>query len=205
MSKDDEQVLCVPASRLGECGIHDGFTRTDGDVVLRALLARGEFHRRGDVEDDPKYRQIVTYDLVISTLGPGPLVFTYHRRGDEERLRQQSCGVGGHVVHDDFRPSGKVSVASFEKARRRELAEELSFDEGPGVAERIEGFIAISGSAVDRVHLGVVHGLLVPGIVRGNSRETSESRMIPVSEFRKPAVLDRFEPWSKIVISLLLL
>jgi predicted NUDIX family phosphoesterase len=144
MLKSDEQVLCVPASRLGECGVNPGFTRTSGDVVLRALLARGVFLPRGDVEENPKYRQIVTYDLIVSTAeGPErPLVFTYHRRGDEGRLRQHSCGVGGHLTAEDFRTAraeGGPTVAAFNRARWRELSEEVYIDAMPTMMHRLEG------------------------------------------------------------------
>jgi predicted NUDIX family phosphoesterase len=208
MLKSDEQVLCVPASRLGECGVNPGFTRTSGDVVLRALLARGVFLPRGDVEENPKYRQIVTYDLIVSTAeGPErPLVFTYHRRGDEGRLRQHSCGVGGHLTAEDFRTAraeGGPTVAAFNRARWRELSEEIYIDAMPTMMHRLEGFIAIDANPVDRVHLGVVHRVVVPGIVRGNSAETEESRLVPADQLRQPAMFERFEPWSKIIIYML--
>jgi predicted NUDIX family phosphoesterase len=101
-------------------------------------------------ENDRRYRQVCPY-VIFQCTDTGRFL-TYRRSPSESRLDGLlSIGVGGHVDE----PEG-VSDALY-----REVMEELGVDvEFPpeGMSHPVfKGKIALSGSAVDSVHLGLVY------------------------------------------------
>ncbi len=191
----EERVLVVSAAELDRLGRFQGFS-AEVDRDLDALLAPGSagFRPRLQVEDDPTWKQIITYVIFRS----GDLAFAYTRgkAGTEARLhRLRSLGVGGHV--DEADADGRGTLEAYEVAVARELAEEVVVA-SPGRIRRV-GLINDDSTAVGRVHLGVVHLFdLDRPDVRAREDGLAEAGFVPIASLS--GLRDRFETWSQICI-----
>lgn len=191
----DVRVLVVPGAELDRLGRFQGFS-PEADRYLTALLApgRGEFRPRGEVEDDPSFKQIIPYVVFRA----GDRVFCYTRgssQGEARLHRLRSLGVGGHV--DEADADGVATLDAYELALRRELDEEVAIA-SPGTLRRV-GLINDDATPVGRVHLGVVHVYdLVRPSVSPREAGLAEPGFVPVADLT--AQSDRFESWSRICI-----
>jgi predicted NUDIX family phosphoesterase len=197
--KTDERVLVVPGAQLDRLGRFQGFS-PEADRYLSALLVPEfmDYRPRSQVEEDPRYKQIIPY--VVFRSGAG--VFCYRRgpsQGEARLHRLRSLGVGGHVSEEDAQ--GGRTLDAYESALRRELEEEVSLG-SPGRIRRV-GLINDDATPVGRVHLGVVHlyELERPDLT---PREDglAEAGFLPVATVR--SLLPEFESWSQICIDSLL-
>ena len=59
MNKDDEQILVVKSDVIFEKGIWRGLKTENLDYYLDLIKNNCEFKRRGDVENDPSFQQII--------------------------------------------------------------------------------------------------------------------------------------------------
>ena len=130
---------------------------------------------RDDLETDPRFRQVIPYDVVT---GDG-MTLSYQRKGSEDRLHAfRSIGIGGHVEEPETVEHGML----------RELREEI------GIVVDIErikwhGFILLSETEVDKVHMGVVYSYDVGGQELHFGEEIRDPQWIDM-------LGDRYEPWS---------
>ena len=100
MSKFDEQIIVVPRSVL----FNDDKNAFNGfyiKIILKEktslMLSEYEVKRRGDMEEDPTFKQLISYCLLENEKGE-ILVYERLSGGGEERLHgQSSIGVGGHM------------------------------------------------------------------------------------------------------------
>ena len=198
-NKFDARVLVVPSDHLDRLGRFQGFC-ADADRYLLALL-RPEvagFRKRGLVEDDPRYKQVIPY--VIFRCGDS--VFSYTRgtsQGERRLHRLRSLGVGGHVEEADL--GGRGTLEAYEAALRREVDEEVVVN-SPGVIRRA-GLINDDSNPVGAVHLGVVHLYqLERAEVEPRERGLLEAGFSRVDQL--PAISDQFETWSRFCIESLL-
>jgi predicted NUDIX family phosphoesterase len=195
MSHADERVLVIPSAELDRLGRFQGFS-PEADRFLSSLLVPDlmEYRRRSEVEDDPRFKQIIPYVVFRS----GSAVFCYTRgksQGEARLHRLRSLGVGGHVSEDDAQ--GKKSLEAYESAMRRELDEEVEVA-SRGQVRRV-GLINDDATPVGSVHLGVVHLF-----------ELEEPRVLPREEGLADAefvalstvwtIRQEFETWSRICI-----
>jgi predicted NUDIX family phosphoesterase len=182
----DELVLGLPRERvpggLGWRGVID----RPFEPLLDAIATHGAFRPRGEVEDDPSWKQIIPYLL----LRDGERIFLMKRTraGADARLHDlYSIGVGGHVNPEDGDALGGL---------RREWAEEL--DAGFTPEFRPLGLLNDDDTAVGAVHLGLVFSADAEGRPV-NVRETHKLS----GQFATPdalaAVTDRMETWSSLL------
>lgn len=150
MSKMDEMVAVFPSSLLVHFSKSACYRYSEG--FLNTILSRVSFKRRGDVETDEEWRQLIPYVYLFNTEG---LFLAYRRTpaGGEDRLHAQvSVGFGGHINEDDV--TGDIRQL-LQTAGMRELCEELNFG-GKFIRPLIpSGFLIGYDTAVDRVHFGV--------------------------------------------------
>jgi predicted NUDIX family phosphoesterase len=156
------------------------------EPLLDAIATHGAFRPRGEVEDDPSWKQIIPYLL----LRDGERIFLMKRTraGADARLHDlYSIGVGGHVNPEDGDALGGL---------RREWAEEL--DAGFTPEFRPLGLLNDDDTAVGAVHLGLVFSADAEGRPV-NVRETHKLS----GQFATPdalaAVTDRMETWSSLL------
>lgn len=198
-----EQVLVVPTELFHSLGHFQGFS-SDTERYLDELLnpARTSYRPRGEMEDDPSYKQLIPYVIIRHEDENGaPSVFEYTRgkgQGEKRLHAKRSIGVGGHISSDD--EAADSSLHPYEEGMRRELDEEVII-EAPYTL-RCVGLINDDETPVGRVHLGVVHVLDVERPeVRRREEEILACGFRPVGELLSD--LDGFETWSQICLQAL--
>jgi predicted NUDIX family phosphoesterase len=157
MSPASEQVLCVKREDIFPDGAWHGFVSDGLERHQKVIREQHFFMARADVEDDPKYQQIIPY--VVFRHDNRYLLTHRLRASSERRLRKQySLGVGGHINPGDLEGGDPI-----QDGLKREWEEEVIYD-GSFEAHLI-GLLNDESSPVSKVHLGVVF------LVEGDSPE----------------------------------
>jgi len=197
-----EQVLCVSTEHFHECGHFDGFhacataEALDKYSFLFDPLFQFFFDRKA-AEADHEWKQLIPYVMVCR----GGRVAAYYRgvgQGEDRLHCKRSIGIGGPInpAEDAVEESlpAVTNVPSFVgerylKAVSRELCEELEFENLPesGFPLPIVGLINDDSTDVGKVHLGVVHQLMLPMPV--NCHE-NEDDMLDFAFFTKPQLVE---------------
>jgi predicted NUDIX family phosphoesterase len=195
-----ENVLVVPTSLFRELGYFQGFSTDVARYLPRLLEGRQiEYRPRGEMEEDPSFKQLIPYVLFRWTDENGQTqLFQYQRGGGmgEKRLHaKRSVGIGGHISAIDAAAGNLDHV--YREGMQRELAEEVSIK--TPYTETVAGLINDDETPVGTVHLGVVHLCDVerPAIAP-REEDVLDARFRPVSEIL--ASLDEFETWSQIAV-----
>ena len=148
----EERVLVVPTEVFHSLGHFQGF-RDDVSGLNELLKPEHVSYRpRGEMEEDPSFKQLIPYVIFRHTDDDGVKLFNYTRGGGqgEKRLRSKvSIGVGGHI--STFGDRGE----SYAEGMQRELAEEVTIE--TAYREVVAGMINDDETEVGKVHLGVVH------------------------------------------------
>jgi predicted NUDIX family phosphoesterase len=195
-----EKILVTSAKVLRESGLTNGLL-FDFEDLANIILDRknSQFMDRDEVEDNPKFIQIVSY--VIFGYGNDDYVFSYRRANDgrETRLHgARSLGVGGHVnTYDDECADGNLEDCYVESLRR-EISEELIID--TEIIKQIPlGIIYNDIDDVGKVHLGFVHYIeLAKPQVWPKSPEIAGYKWVAPGYILPEK--DTFEIWSKMLL-----
>jgi len=194
----DEQILVIPEAVIAEIGHLEGF-EPDVERFLAPILASDQlaFRPRGEMETDPSFKQLIPYVLLQWTDDSGEVrLFTYTRGGGagERRLRaKRSVGIGGHISAEDAQGAGDPYVTGM----WRELAEEVQLESA--YTEFREGLIYDPSNEVGRVHVGVVHRLVLEGpSVRSNEDDLVEAGFLSVRALRRD--IEALETWSQLAL-----
>ena len=97
MAASEENVLVVRRSLFDELGGFHGLNFAP-EKYLQALLSRGNnfFMPRAAAEDDPSYKQIIPYALIVH--GDTVLHYVRGKKAGEQRLvAKGSIGIGGQI------------------------------------------------------------------------------------------------------------
>jgi len=204
-AKDDEVIMAVPRdavnSRMGGAKI----CVDEGAVIYESLLEDKLYARRGDLENDEDYKQIIPYIVVRH----GGMVLACRRTSgqSEERLHDKvSLGFGGHIDRCTFLPDGVDPIMA---SGARELYEELSFPHFAFFSEAVEsgslryvGIINDNETEVGRVHAGCLFELDLPAFVDGSPVVgiKEQDKMVGSWEAVKSIGrhYDSMETWSKL-------
>lgn len=182
----DELVLGLPTGRIMGSSSWRGVLHGDVAPYLDLIAAEGMYRPRGDVEDDPGWKQIIPYVLLRDR--GSIFLMRRTRAGADARLHERwSVGIGGHVNPDDGGVQGGLL---------REWAEELNADWQPDL--RLVGLLNDDSDPVGRVHLGVVFSADAGGREVGvrESDKLSGAFVAPVAVLR---VYERLETWSSLL------
>lgn len=207
----EEQILVVPTSLFRELGYFQGFSRDINRYWPQLVTGdHVEYRARGEMEEDPSFKQLIPYALFRWTDAIGTVHLFEYQRGSgqgERRLHaKRSVGVGGHISSVDAEAVtslGKANLLAerddhiYREGMRRELDEEVIID--TPYTETVVGLINDDETPVGRVHLGMVHLCDVeqPN-VRPREADILEARFTPVADIL--ARLDQFETWSSIAV-----
>jgi predicted NUDIX family phosphoesterase len=201
---ESECVLVVPTTRFHGVGLFQGFS-PDVDRYLDALFntEHTSYRPRGEVEQDPSYKQLIPYVILRSRDVQGrEVVFQYTRgkgQGESRLHSKKSVGIGGHISAGDHsdEPGTDAANAAYLEGMRRELAEEVEIDSP--YAERCVGLINDDSTEVGSVHLGVVH---VFDLERPRARpletDIANAEFQPIEAIM--AEIQRYESWSQICL-----
>jgi len=198
MSKFDEQILVVKRDTLFdmEANAFNGFISKDDNRYKEIVKTFGSFEvkRRGDMEEDPAYKQLISYCII--TNDDETLVYKRLEGGGESRLHGLlSIGVGGHMndvaEEDDIEGKLRINAA-------RELSEEVGLAEDDVKNIEIHGLINDDDNEVGKVHIGLVLKIDVDR----NKIINNEVDTIAL-EWVKNDVLETMSPyesWSELII-----
>ncbi len=209
----EEKVLVVPTTLFHELGYFQGFSR-EIDCYWPQLVTGDhvEYRARGEMEEDPSFKQLIPYALFRWTAPDGtPHLFEYQRgsgMGERRLHAKRSVGVGGHISSIDskvvvsLRETDHLAERNdynniYREGMRRELDEEVVID--TPYTETVAGLINDDETPVGRVHLGMVHLCDVekPSI-RPRETDVLDARFTPVADLLTR--LDQFESWSEIAV-----
>lgn len=199
MSKFDEQIIVVSRELLfdNEKNAFNGFlSKNDvqGEEIFNTFK-NYEVKRRGDMEEDPSYKQLISYCL-LENENDEILVYQRLSGGGEERLHgQSSVGVGGHM-------NNVVGADSINEVLRvnaqRELNEEVGLSEDRSQNMEYIGFINDDTNEVGKVHMGVVFKITV----HTSDVEAKETDTLRIKWVEKGSIesYDDFETWSALIL-----
>jgi predicted NUDIX family phosphoesterase len=154
MNPPVENILVIKRSLFDELGAFQGLN-FEPEKYLEAILSRGSnfFIPRLDAENNPAYKQIIPYALIVfeNTV----LHYVRGKKAGEQRLiAKGSIGIGGHMNETD-----ESLFAMDEQAYRagveREVNEEIKID--TSFQDEIVALLNDDSTEVGRVHLGIVH------------------------------------------------
>lgn len=199
MSKFDEQIIVVSRELLfdNEKNAFNGFlSKNDGQgEEIFNTFKNYEVKRRGDMEEDPSYKQLISYCL-LENENDEILVYQRLSGGGEERLHgQSSVGVGGHM-------NNVVGADSINEVLRvnaqRELNEEVGLSEDRSQNMEYIGFINDDTNAVGKVHIGVVFKIKV----KSSDVEVRETDTLKINWLSQDEIndLNHFESWSALIL-----
>lgn len=159
---------------------------------------------RAVCETDESWLQLIPYIVLVNPQGD---IFCYSRGkgGDEERLKAKlSIGLGGHIdspIPPTVTKPGGLRRYIIENGER-ELKEEVGLD--LKLTKGFSGLLRLKGNPVDRVHLGLVEGIVVPGSVFDLEKDVIEKgSFVPLSTLTEPATFARLEAWSQEIVQAL--
>ena len=199
MSKFDEQIIVVPRSVLfnDDKNAFNGFLHKNnikGKDIFNAL-SEYEVKRRGDMEEDPTFKQLISYCLLENQKGE-ILVYERLSGGGEERLHgQSSIGVGGHM--NDVVGADSINEVLRVNAQR-ELEEEVGLASEDSQNMEYIGFINDDTNEVGKVHMGVVFKITV----HTSDVEAKETDTLRIKWVEKGSIesYDDFETWSALIL-----
>jgi predicted NUDIX family phosphoesterase len=146
-----EEVLVVARAEVFPDGAWHGFIDTDLARYLEVISSRFEFRKRGEVEEDPDYQQVIPY--VVFRHADRYLLTRRLKESSEKRLRHlYSLGVGGHINREDL--SGEPGTDPVVVGLKREFEEEVVY--AGSWTHRMIGLLNDDSNDVSRVHLAVV-------------------------------------------------
>ncbi len=203
MNKMDMLILAVSAS-----DIQDQLTKSleKGDYIpfessdeYDQLVKNGKFLRRGDLEEDPNFKQIIPYTILKS--GDKILYYSRTDKGNEARLYNKfSVGVGGHVDKED---ETQKQTETIDIAMRRELDEEFGIKDD-SVTFLPLGYIYTEISDVDKVHIGI----LMLAVVDENAQVKTSDEIAKFEFVSKDKLLEMLnnpendpENWTRITLT----
>jgi predicted NUDIX family phosphoesterase len=199
MSQKEEMVLVVRRALLEKLGMFHGLN-FEVEKYLPAMLARENnfFMVRSQAEQDPDYKQIIPYVLLVHQ--GRVLHYVRGKKAGEQRLVSKgSVGIGGHM-NDTDEGLFALDKAAYLEGVRREVCEELTVQ--TKFENRIVALLNDDTNEVGKVHLGVVH---VFDLETDNvqKREAMITNLAFLNKEELLAKRDMLETWSQICVDAL--
>lgn len=153
MNKDDEQILVVKSEIIFKNEKWQGLKTDNLDYYIDLIKKNCEFKRRGDMEKDPSFQQVIPY--IIFNFKDKYFLYKYLPNAGEKRLVDTyQIGVGGHI-----NPIDGESSNILEAGMMREWEEEVDF-KGNILEKKLVGILNDDSRPVEQVHLGLVYSFV---------------------------------------------
>jgi len=157
MSKKRERVLVFDELYMKGFDELPGLTKKSCNFILfEEIMNDAKFRLREQVEDDPKFKQVIPYTIIMNDANE-VLLYQRSKKGNEPRLHNKwSLGIGGHINPGDER-DGRENVLKV--SAWREVEEEFRFT--PKLEAYDKNLIALAllyldNTPVNKVHFGAV-------------------------------------------------
>jgi predicted NUDIX family phosphoesterase len=189
-----ESILVVKTEKLAPyiAGRNGLITGADQEI-LDIITAEHEFIPRPEAEEDPGYKQIIPY--VVMLRGNEAFLLRRLNKGGEKRLHGlYSLGVGGHINPVDG-DGGDVLM----RGLRREVDEEIAVGKAGPLIPR--GVINDDSNKVGSVHLGFFFTMEVEGDVAVRETEKLAGEWMALDKLK--LLRSEMETWSQIVLEAL--
>ncbi len=198
MDKNDKMIMVVNRDLLFGSNSFEGFKQHSKNTdFLYRIIQFNRLMRRGDAEEDKKYKQPIAYALIIS---PSGKVFAYQRSkkdkeyGEKRLQGKWSWGIGGHIEEKDMQDEDPLHASLM-----RELKEEVGID---CANIKLNGYINYDTDSVGQVHFGLLY------IAKINSEDISpkdpeiaQGKLHTISELERICSSDaEVETWSRIAL-----
>lgn len=186
--KEAERVMVVSRTELFDGDIWNGIRAENLPKYLKVITKSHKFMARGEVESDPRWKQIIPY-LVFEA---GGKILAMQRKGthtDKRLANMYSIGVGGHINKRDIKTNDPMEWA------KREFEEEIDY-KGKYTAKFL-GILNHDANDVGLVHVGLVI------MLSGDSSEISirdehkSGTMVTIDDLGRH--YKKMETWSQIV------
>ncbi len=198
MSLKTENILVVPTTEFAPKYLENTFNTIDYSHLVD-IIEKFVFKTRYIMEEDPTFKQIIPYVVVINEKNE---ILTYQRsaKGGEGRLHNMySIGVGGHL-DENAENNHETGMEVYLDGMIREIEEELGIKTHRDDFD-IKATIYDDSNDVGKVHFGVV------SFLRIDSKEFSHEGEMDILINREFLTLDELssrhdslENWSKILI-----
>ena len=196
MSKWDEQILVVRKELFNNEENHFyGFIQKNDEKTKKIIdtFESYEVKRRGDMEEDPSYKQLIGYVLLKDANTNEVLVYKRLVGGGEARLHgKASVGIGGHMNEVE----GKTIFEMLKINAARELNEEVGVSEEEALNNlHFIGLINDDKTEVGQVHVGVVYECKVDkSKVEVKEDDTLVIKWMTANEAKEE---ENYETWSE--------
>ena len=198
MNAPNENVLVIKRSLFDELGSFQGLN-FEPEKYLSAILLRGNnlFLPRDQAEQNPAYKQIIPYALIV--FENRVLHYVRGKKAGEQRLvAKGSIGIGGHMSEEkDKFLWHTTDEQAYRAGVEREVNEEIKID--TPFEDRIVALLNDDTTDVGRVHLGIVHifKLAAPKIEKREAMITGQTFLTKEELVSRRESL---ESWSQICV-----
>jgi len=192
----EESVFAIPTAGLWRLLNYKetGLIRQNSEA-LKQIVQKGLFRKRSELEEDPSFKQVISYAVISNSNSYYLFRRTSGQR--EKRLHNQlSLGVGGHMNPGDSKESDEQYLIS---ELKRELSEEVRLLNGCSIVDiEFIGFINDDTIPVGRVHIGLLYNIHLSNrdvVINETDRMTAEW----IDNADLASFYEGMETWSKII------
>ncbi len=147
-NKNERLIWGAKADLIPYLGDRPFFTGRKACEIVAALTYQGEWRKRGLVESDRAWRQVIPYVIITNAKNGKYVLVERTTKQTEARLHNNVYfGLGGHIEEEDIEDSGRELI--IKQAAEREVAEEVGISTG---IFNFAGVMAITDPAEDEVH-----------------------------------------------------
>ena len=198
MNAPNENVLVIKRSLFDELGSFQGLN-FEPEKYLSAILLRGNnlFLPRDEAEQNPAYKQIIPYALIV--FENRVLHYVRGKKAGEQRLvAKGSIGIGGHMSEEkDKFLWHTTDEQAYRAGVEREVNEEIKID--TPFEDRIVALLNDDTTDVGRVHLGIVH-IFKLAAQRIEKREAMITGLTFLAKEELVSRRESLESWSQICV-----
>jgi len=191
-NKDDEQILVIKSEILFSKGKWQGLKTDNLDYYIDLIKKEGEFKRRGDMEGNPTYQQVIPY--MIFSFEDKFFAYKYIKNAGEKRLvnNNYQLGVGGHMNPIDGK---KGNILDF--GMMREWNEEVDF-KGKIISKKLVGIVKDETTSVEEDHVGLVYHFVGDSTdIKIKETDKMEGMLIDLKDLSADRTSS--SPWMRIV------
>ncbi|TSC74907.1 MAG: NUDIX hydrolase [Parcubacteria group bacterium Gr01-1014_30] len=173
-------------------GRWQGLKTENLDYYLDLIRNNFQFRKRGEVEKDPSWQQIIPY--ILFNFKDEYFLYRYLKKASERRLKDDwLLGIGGHINPVDLKRDQDILDAG----AWREWQEEIVYN-GNLLEKKLIGILNDDRREVEAVHLGLVY------LFKGDShdifvreKDVLKGEMVKLQDLEKR--LENIGGWAQIV------